>query len=96
MLHDPVDHVGHGLEAAVGVPRSALGLAGGVFDLSHLIEMDERIEVGKVDSLEGALDGKPFTFETGRCRRYRQHRAIGSGRVERSSDTGEAEYVRPQ
>jgi hypothetical protein len=30
MLEDPVDHVGDGLEAAVRVPRRALGLAGGV------------------------------------------------------------------
>jgi hypothetical protein len=36
-LEDAVDHVGDGLEAAVWVPRSVFGLAGGVVHLAHLV-----------------------------------------------------------
>ena len=39
-----VHDVGDGLEAAVGVPRGALGLARGVLHLAHLIHHDEWVE----------------------------------------------------
>ena len=39
----PVQHVGHGLEAAVRVIGRALGLARGVLHGPHLIEQQERI-----------------------------------------------------
>ena len=56
MLEGAVDHVGHGLEAAVRVPGGALGLARRVLDLAHLVHVDERVEVGQVDAGEGAAD----------------------------------------
>ena len=45
VLESPVDHVGHGLEAPVRVPRGAFGLARCVLDLTHLVHVDERVEV---------------------------------------------------
>ena len=56
VLERAVHHVGDGLEATVRVPRRALRLAGGVFDLPHLIEMDERVEGRQVDAVKGAAD----------------------------------------
>ena len=45
MLEGPVDHVGHRLEAPVGMPGGAFGLTRGVLDFAHLVEMDEWIEL---------------------------------------------------
>ena len=72
VLEDAVDHVGDGLEPAMRMPRRALRLARGVVDLAHLVEMDERVEVGEVDAGERALDREPLPFEaaaalTSRC-----------------------------
>jgi hypothetical protein len=61
-----VDHVGDGLEAAVRVPRCALGLAGPVVDLAHLVHVHERVEVGHVDAGEGPTNREPLAFETAR------------------------------
>ena len=68
MLERAVDHVGDGLEAAVRMPRRALGLAGRVFDLAHLVEVDERVEVLEVDAGEGAADREPLPFEAAAAR----------------------------
>ena len=68
MLERAVDDVGDGLEAAVRVPRRALGLAGRVLDLAHLIHVDERVEVGEVDAGERAAHREPFAFEARRAR----------------------------
>jgi hypothetical protein len=51
-----VDDVRDGLEAAVRVPRGALGLARRVLDLAHLVHVDERVEVGQVHAGERAAD----------------------------------------
>ena len=67
VLHDAVDHVGHGFEAAVRVPRCAFGFSGCVVDLAHLVHVDEGIEGGEVDAGEGAVNGKAFTFVSDRC-----------------------------
>ncbi len=48
------------------MPRRALGFAGGVFDLAHLVEVDERIEVLERDPGEGAPDREPLPFEAAR------------------------------
>ena len=45
VLEGAVDHVGDRLEAAVGVPGRALGLARAVVDLAHLVHVDEGVEV---------------------------------------------------
>ena len=55
MLHDPVDHVGDGLESAVGMPRRALWSAGAIFHFAHLVEMDEGIKQGEIHPGEGPL-----------------------------------------
>ncbi len=62
VVEDAVDHVRHGLEAAVRVPRRALGLARGVLDLTHLVHVDERVEPGRVDAGERAADGESLTL----------------------------------
>ncbi len=72
--HLAVDHVGDGLEAAVRVPRRALGLARRVLDLAHLVEVHERVEVGQVDAGERPADREALALEAARRRR---HRATG-------------------
>src|SRR5687767_12781542 len=66
MLEDPVQHVGDGLEASVRMPRRALGLAGRVLHLAHLIHVDERVEVGEIDAGERAPDREAFSLEATR------------------------------
>ena len=61
-----VEEVGHGLEAAVGVPRGALGGAGLPVDRAHLVHVDERVEGGQVDAGEGAAHGEALALEAGR------------------------------
>ena len=63
VLEDAVDHVGDGLEAAVRVPGRALGLAGRVLDLAHLVEVDEGVEVVQRDAGEGAAHGEALALE---------------------------------
>ncbi len=60
VLERAVDDVGDGLEAAVRVPRRALGLAGTVVDLTHLVHVDERVEPGQLDPGEGPPDREAF------------------------------------
>jgi hypothetical protein len=76
VFHGAVDHVGDGLEAAMGVPRSAFRLTGGVFDLSHLVEVDERVEIGEVDAAKGSPHGETFPFEAGRPSRHGFHGSV--------------------
>ena len=73
VLKRAVDHVGHGLETTVRVPGRALGLAWCVLDLSHLVHMDERVDVGQVDSGERAADRKALALEPVRGGRQASH-----------------------
>ena len=57
-----VNEVGEGLESAVRVPRRALRLPRRVFDLAHLVHVDERIEVGGTDAGEGAPNRKALAL----------------------------------
>jgi len=70
-----VDHVRDGLEAAVGVPRSALGFAWGVLDLAHLVHVDERVEGALADAGERTAHRKALTLEPGRRRGHGEHAA---------------------
>ena len=83
LVHEgAVDDVGDGLEAAVGVPRGALGLARRVLDLTHLVHVDERVERGEVDAGEGTTHRETLALEARRCGRHRAHRArhgLGDG-----------------
>ena len=63
VLEGSVDHVGDGLEAAVGVPVGAAWLARRVVDLAHLVHVDERVEVGQVDPGEGPAHREALAFE---------------------------------
>jgi hypothetical protein len=69
VLERAVDHVGHGLEPPMRVPRRALGLAGRVLDLAHLVHVDEGIEVGEIDPGEGASDRKSLALDAARSGR---------------------------
>ena len=91
VLEDAVDHVGDGLEAAMGVPGRALGLAGRVLDLAHLVEVDEGVEVAQVHPGEGSADGEALAFEAaGRARHARDGAApslrIGPGETRQRGD----------
>jgi hypothetical protein len=59
VLHLAVDHVGDGLEAAVRVPRGALGLARRVLHLAHLVHVDERVQRALADPGERPPDRNP-------------------------------------
>jgi hypothetical protein len=43
VLEGSVNHVGEGFEAAVWVPGCAARLIRGVFNLAHLVHVDERV-----------------------------------------------------
>jgi hypothetical protein len=64
-----LDHVGHGLEATVGVPRGALRFARSVVDLTHLIHVDKGVEIGRVDAGEGPTYRKPLALNAARSGR---------------------------
>ena len=81
VLEGAVDHVGDGLEAAVGVPVGAPGLDGRVVDLAHLVHVDERVEVGQVDAGEGPPHREALALEAGRRGRDRPD---GAGSVARA------------
>ena len=66
VVEDAVDDVGDGLEAAVRVPRRALGLARRVLHLAHLVHHDERVEVLQVDAGERAADREALALVAGR------------------------------
>ena len=78
-----VDHVGDCLEAAVRVPVGAARLARLVFDLAHLVHVDERVEVGGADAGERAHDGEALAFVPARSGGNRPHGTFGVGRVRR-------------
>ena len=60
-------HVGHCFESTVWVPRGSFGLTGTIVNLTHLIHVDEGVEVGDIDSREGSSDWKAFALETAWC-----------------------------
>ena len=97
VLERAVDHVGHGLESAVGMPRRALRLARRVLDLAHLVEMDERVEVGEVDAGERPPDREALALETVRGDRDAADRPLAGdvgirlGDARKHGDVGDGE-----
>ena len=63
MAENAVEHVGDGLEPAVGMPGGALGLARGVVDLAHLVHMHERVKGAQVHSGEGSTYRKSLALK---------------------------------
>ena len=93
VLEGPVDHVGDRLEATVGMPGGALGLARGVFDLSHLIHVDEGVEGGEVDPGEGPPDRETLALQAVGRGGHRDHRAGGVAAAVGTRDAGQDEEV---
>src|SRR5438132_7794537 len=58
-----VDHVRDGLEAAVRMPGGAFRFAWAVFDLAHLVHVNERIEVTLIEPIERAAHGKALALD---------------------------------
>jgi hypothetical protein len=81
MTQEAIEHVGDGLEAPMGVPGGALGLAGGIVDLAHLVHVHERVEGGQVDAGEGAPHWEALALQAGGCRRHGEHGAVGRSLV---------------
>ena len=88
-----VDDVGDGLEPAVRVPRGALGLAGRVLDLAHLVHVDERVQLPQVHPGEGPADREALTLEAGRRGGHRHDRPLGRGRGVGLGDPGQDQDV---
>ena len=91
VLEGAVDHVGHGLEAPMGVPRRPPGLAGPVLDLTHLVHVHEGVELGQVDPGEGAPHREPLALVPRGRVGHRHHRSLlgRSGIGGRQSGQGE-------
>ncbi len=64
MLEGAVDHVGHRLETTMGMPGGAFGLSRRILDFTHLVEMDERIELVEGDAGERSPDRKSLAFKS--------------------------------
>ena len=56
VLHHAVDHVGHGLESTMRMPRRADGLVRRVLDGAELVEEEERVRDVRIDA---AGEGTP-------------------------------------
>jgi hypothetical protein len=91
VVEDSVNDVGHGLEAAVGVPGGALGLARRVLHLAHLVHHDERVEVAVVDPGERAANREALALEAARRGGHGEHGA-GHG-LGRRRDAGQGQRV---
>src|SRR3989440_7788678 len=63
MRKGAVDHVRDGLEAAVRMPGGAFRFAWAVFDLAHLVHVNERIEVALIEPVERAAHGKALALD---------------------------------
>src|SRR5262249_9706888 len=61
----------------------------GVVHLTHLVQVDERVELGQVNPGERAADREALALEAGRSRGYREHGALGSGGGSWFLDAGE-------
>jgi hypothetical protein len=83
MLEDPVHHVGHGLEAPVGVPWGALRLTRRVLHLAHLIHVDERVQLSQINAGERATDREAFALEAAGSRGDRSDTSLGGPFVHR-------------
>src|ERR1700716_866604 len=79
VLKGAVDHVSHGLEAAMRVPRSPLRLAGTVLHLAHLVHVNEGVEVALVEPVKGTPNREAFTFDAPGRRRDGKHGALDGG-----------------
>jgi hypothetical protein len=83
VIHDPVDHVGHRLEPAVGVPGGPFRLARRIVDLAHLVEVDERVELVHRHAGEGPAHREALALVAARRGGEPPNRTIGRrGRVE--------------
>ena len=63
VLGGTLQQIGHGLEPAVGVPWRACARSGGELDRSHVVEEEERVDVGQRRSGEGAANDEPIALD---------------------------------
>ena len=85
VLEGAVDHVGDRLEAPVRVPGGALGLAGRVLHLAHLVHVDEGIQTSRGTPAKARRTGNPSPSKPDGAVVMHSHRA-GPGRGLRSMD----------
>src|SRR5207248_1304835 len=76
VLEGPVEHVGDGLEATVGMPVGAPRLTGSVLDRPHLVHVDERVELVERNTGEGPAHRESLAFERAGCGRDALHRPL--------------------
>ncbi len=92
MREAAVDHVGDGLEPAVRMPVGAPRFARLVLHLTHLVHVDEWVEVGGAHSGECAHDGEALALVAVRAGGDGPDRAFGVGR-RRCGDPGKCQRV---
>jgi hypothetical protein len=93
VVEDAVDHVRDRLEPAVRVPRRALGLTGRVVDLAHLIQVDERVQLGHRHTGERAAHRKALALEAARRGGQMADRPVRRGGRVELRQAGEDEHV---
>ena len=76
MLHRAVEHVGHGLEAAVRVVGRALRLARAEIDRAHVVEEQERVDLRERRGRERPAHLEPAALELADRGDDRLHRAL--------------------
>ena len=93
VLKGAVDHVGHGLEAAMRMPGRALRFARSVLHLTHLIHVNEGIQQPLVEPIEGAAHGEPLALDALRRRGDGEQRTVDAGRTIKFRQTRQRQDV---
>ena len=93
MLKDPVDHVGDGLEPAMRVPCRPLRLARTVLHLTHLVHVNEGVEVPLVEPVKGAPHGEALALDTLGRGRNGEHRTLDARGPVGFGDSGQGQDV---
>jgi hypothetical protein len=101
VLERAIQHVGHRLEAPMGMPVGPPGLARAVVDRPHLVEVDEGVEGLERDAGEGSPHGEALSFDAagGGVQRSDRSHQIGDLRVgqagQRQGLGGDGRHVHP-
>ncbi len=83
----PVDHVRDRLESTMRVPRCSLRLSGRVVHLTHLVHVDEGVEVAQAQAGKGPPHRESLSLEPTGGGGHRRHRALSGAAGVKSGDS---------